>query len=359
MEPGPGIGEIHCFLSRSCTDVALSDPFTYQRKQNAMTNPLGSFVPQAPQSGDRFQAKTAVGRPLLVQVTGYDAAKEILNRNTNMREVKGAVYVDVWDFVGGPGDPYNNIPPAPANSVYVGVMWMAGALVDNLKGYQNAAPLPVKIIARPNQRTPGNHLALAPLEGQELELVTAHYNADPTRFDRERQARAAAAAQQQHAIANQQTGFAPLGNVQPSQPAAPQWGNQAAPIQGQYPQQAPAAQWAPVPTGPPQFAQGGPVSAPAAQPGPVANIPAQVAQQWSQVDQAVEAARQAQMAPQNGQYPQQAPMVPPPAPAAQAPMQPPATPAFAAPGQIPGQLQVNDTNVAALLAGLTQNQPPQ
>ena len=105
-----------------------------------MSAPLGSFVPRPSQTGDQFQARFALGRPLIVQVVGVDDAVPVAARDGNPATVKSAVIVHVWDLVGGQVSVTEQGMPVqgPPNTVYCNVRWMAGALVDNLSS--NTAP---------------------------------------------------------------------------------------------------------------------------------------------------------------------------------------------------------------------------
>lgn len=317
-----------------------------------MSQPLGNFVPKPAQTGDQFQARFAIGRPLLVQVVAVDGARSVKDQQSGATVTKKAVTVNVWDLAGGQISVTDNGAPvhgAP-NSVYCNVMWMAGALVDNLEPYVGAPPMPL-IINSVKGKKNFNYLTPVAIEGPMLQQVQAVFAADPTRIDREAMAKAQAAAAQSAAPAYQQSGFQPM-QVQPSAPAQQ---NGYAPQGGQYPmQQVPAAA---------QF------QAPPGQPGAIANIPAQVAQQWAPVDQAMQQAQFQPPAAAQQQYaPQQAPAADqaayqatqqswsPPAQAQQMPPQ--GQPQFQqAPAQ-PGIGHVQNSDVANILAGLA-GQPPQ
>lgn len=356
-----------------------------------MTNPLGTFTPRVQQTGDRLQARACIGRPILVQVTGFDGAKQTTDQNTKQSVVKPAIFVDVWDFLGGPAQPSLDIPVQPPNTVYIGAMWMSGPIVDNLKDFVGGPPMAVRITSQKGKNN-FNFLSVVPLGDPQHDVdpsgpaqlagVTQAFQADPTRFERERNARAQQALAQQHAAASQQSGFQPM-----AQPSAPQQQPVAVPgvaAQGQQQFQQPM----PVggfsqPAAVPQYAQaqqpaaGAPIDwnqvgqnlptafpgqqfqAPPGQPGALANTPAQVAQQWAGVDQA---AQQAAGFPAQGQAPQFQQQVP--APNYQAQSQNGQAPGFpvqgfAQPNQVPapaqgmpGGFQVNNGDVASILHGL-------
>jgi hypothetical protein len=332
-----------------------------------MSQPMGNFVRKPANTGDQFQARFAVGRPLIVQVVAVDEAVPVAARDGKPATVKCAVSVHVWDLAGGQVSVNEqNMPVHGApNTVYCNVRWMAGAVADNLKGYLGAPAMPMTLAYEKASASGFNYLVPLPIEGPLLQQVQAVFAADPTRIDREAAAKAQANAAQAAAPQYQQSGFTPM-QVQPSAPA-----------------QQPAAQpqFQPVPA----MAQGQPanafqhtngqIAAPAAaqwavpqgQPGAIANIPAQVAQQWAPVDQAAQQfALSDPNAPQNVAHvvnggmqgaaqfqPGQVPNGQYPAQAQQSQFQPPPA---AAPGPI-GHVQNSD--VQNILAGLAQGQPQQ
>lgn len=328
-----------------------------------MSQPLGTFTPRPAQTGDQFQARFAIGRPLFVQVVGVDGARQVKDQQTQATVVKKSITVHVWDLVGGQvsvtdsGQPIHGAP----NTVYANVLWMAGAIVDNLEPYVGAPPMAIQINSMKG-KSGHNYLTPVAVEGPALQQMQQVFAADPTRIDREVAAKAQAAAAQSAAPAYQQSGFQPM-QVQPSAPAqghfqgGPVYPNGNPPQGGQYPmQQAPAAA---------QF------QAPSGQPGAIANMPAQVAQQWAPVDQAMQQAQfQPPAAAQQPYAPQQAPAADqaayqatqqPWSPPAQAQQMPPQgqpqfqqAPAQAAPGQ-PGPV-VQNSDVASILAGLAGQQ---
>lgn len=371
-----------------------------------MTNPLGTFTPRVQQTGDRLQARACIGRPILVQVTGFDGAKQTTDQTTKQSVVKPAVFVDVWDFLGGAAIPTLGIEAQPPNTVYIGAMWMSGPIVDNLKDFVGGPPMAVRITSQKSQKG-YNFLSVVPLGDPQHDVdpsgpaqlagVTQAFQADPTRFDRERNARAQAALAQQHSAAAQQSGFQPMAqpSAQAQQPGLlngyPQGGfpggvPQAMQIaQGTVGFQQPAAapQYAQAQQSTPgQLVNAGQMSpadavaayqaqfqAPPGQPGALANTPAQVAQQWAGVDQTAQ-----QQAPWNGQqmtsaagpeamaaagFPAQgqAPQFQQPVQNGQAPGFP--AQGFAQPNQVPapaqgmpGGFQVNNGDVASILHGL-------
>lgn len=331
-----------------------------------MSQPLGTFVPRPAQTGDQFQARFAVGRPLFVQVVGVDGARQVKDQQTGANIVKKSVTVHVWDLVGGQISVSDqNVPVQGApNTVYCNVLWMAGAIVDNLEPYVGAPAMPLKIVSIKGKSN-FFYLALEGIEGPELQQMQAVFAADPTRIDREAAAKAQAGAAQTAAPAYQQSGFTPM-QVAPSVPqgqavaGGPGFGlapapNGVQPQGGQYPQQAPAAAQfqTPQPTG--QIQVNG------------QTVPAYTYQQPSALVQAA-APELAQMAnPVADAYQQTQQPWSPPSQAPAAPVQPQfqqaptGTPVMAPPGQAaqPGIGHVQNSDVANILAGLAQQQPQQ
>lgn len=341
-----------------------------------MSAPLGAFVPKPAQTGEKFQANAALGRPLIVQVVGVDGARQVSGQNGQGTQVKKAVTVHVWDLLGGPiaqDTTTGQIMMGPQNTVYCNVMWMAQAVADQLGEFNGAPPMPIKLLKQKNKGNEYSHIAPVPLEGPELQQVQAFFAQDPTRIDREAAAKAQAAAAQSAAPAYQQTGFTPM-QVQPSAQGQPANAFQHTNGQIAAPAQQPQGNFQGGPVYPAQQQMPAPAAAqfqaPPGQQGAIANIPAQVAQQWAPVDQAVQQAMaqqpqaaQQQYAPYDAGIPGQLPVnpnAPQPAPQAYAPpaqgqpqfQQPPA----AAPGQ-PGFVQNSD--VANILNGLAAGQPQQ
>jgi hypothetical protein len=313
---------------------------------------MGNFVRKPANTGDQFQARFAVGRPLIVQVVAVDEAVPVAARDGKPATVKCAVSVHVWDLAGGQVSVNEqNMPVHGApNTVYCNVRWMAGAVADNLKGYLGAPAMPMTLAYEKASASGFNYLVPLPIEGPLLQQVQAVFAADPTRIDREAAAKAQASAAQAAAPQYQQSGFTPM-QVQPSVPAQqpvaqPQFQPVPATAQGQP---ANAFQHTNGQIAAPAAAQW---QAPNGQPGAIAQIPAQVAQQWAPVDQAIQQAPTPefqQTAAQyglppgqvpNGQYPAQQPQFQPPP----------------APGPI-GHVQNSD--VQNILAGLAQGQPQQ
>lgn len=233
---------------------------------------LGSFEPRSAGDGDRWQAQEAAERPLVVLV----------------REHRTGI-VTQYSPTGGEGVVID-VADVRANQAYVNVLWMNQAIVDNLSPYVGQ-PIAVKLAWTPS-KSGNKYLAVQALEGAELAQAQQWAAANATRFDLERQQRAAAAAAQQTA------------GVPGAPTTPPEWAVPA-------PTPAPVAAPAPV------VAQ--PV---AAAPGPIAGIPAEMytaAQQYFAAQQSATpapAAPAAAPAPAAVPVQQATPPVATPAPAA-------------------------------------------
>lgn len=274
-----------------------------------MTAPtgIGQYVrPQNQAQGDRVQAQQMVDRPMLLWV------KEIKHINRTQYQADGGDGVIV-DFV-----------DLQTNAVYIGVMWMAGALVDGLRPFvEDGNAYPVQIKKQKGGKF-GYYNVIEPITEQPwLDYVAANFQVFVNLVA---QTRAAKEQEWAQAMAQQ--------NQPPAPPAPP-----AGPPANLTPAAAPVQQYAP-----PAAAPAAPVQqpAPVAPPAPTAIAP----------PQAPPAAPPAPAAPP--QYaapgyapPAAAPAAPPQAPAAAPPQAPgiPAPPA-AAPGQV-----TNDS-MAALQAQL-------
>lgn len=270
-----------------------------------MTAPtgIGQYVPPAPQAqGDRIQAQQMVDRPMLLW------AREIKHINRTQFNADGGDGVIV-DFV-----------DLQTNQVYIGVMWMAGALVDGLRPYVgDGNAYPMKIVKQKGGKF-GFYNKFEQLDDpQWMNHITANFQAfvnlvAQTRAVKE-QEWAAAMAQQ---------------NQPPAPPAVPQ---------GPPANLTPAAAAGPV--GPPAMgATAPPPAAPVQQPAPATQPQYQAPAYQPPAAPAAPAAPQAPQAPAAPPQTAQAPAAPPQAPAT-APAAPgiPAPPpvAAAAPGQVTGQ----------------------
>lgn len=136
---------------------------------------LGTFAPRARTEGDSFPAKEAVDRPLIVLVREHRTG--IVTKYKP--EGGDGVVVDVADTA--------------TNSVWIDVLWMNGAVVDNLAGYVGQ-PVAVKLEWVASSKGGNSYISIAALEGAALAQASAWAAANPNRFDVERKARTPKAA---------------------------------------------------------------------------------------------------------------------------------------------------------------------
>jgi hypothetical protein len=174
---------------------------------------LGTFTPRERTDGDSFPAKEAVDRSLIVLVREHRTGIV-----TKFKPEGGdGVVVDVADTA--------------TNSVWIDVLWMNGAVVDNLAPFLGQ-PVAVKLEWVASAKGGNSYISVAPLEGAVLAQATAWAAANTNRFDLERQQRAA--------LANKPAALTPPA---PAAPAAPAVALAPAPVQ----RPAPAAVTAPAP----------------------------------------------------------------------------------------------------------------
>jgi hypothetical protein len=136
---------------------------------------LGTFTPRVHSDGDSFPAKEAVDRSLIVLVREHRTG--II---TKFKPEGGdGVVVDVADTA--------------MNSVWIDVLWMNGAVVDNLVPFLGQ-PVAVKLEWVASAKGGNSYISVAPLEGAPLAQAQQWAAANTNRFDIERQARAQKAA---------------------------------------------------------------------------------------------------------------------------------------------------------------------
>lgn len=288
-----------------------------------MTAPtgIGQYVrPQNQAQGDRVQAQQMVDRPMLLWV------KEIKHINRTQFQADGGDGVIV-DFV-----------DLQTNTVYIGVMWMAGALVDGLRPFvQDGNAYPVMIKKQKGGKF-GYYNVIEPItEEAWLSHVTANFQ---TFVNLVAQTRAAKEQEWAQAMAQQNQPPAP-----PAMPAGPPAaltpagvaGNPQAGLYDQamamQPPHVQAALAGPPPAAPvAPAAPQAPVQQPAPPQAPAAGVPPQApvqqyaapaAPQAAAAPQAPAAPPQVAQAPQMPAAPPQAPGIPaPPAQYAAAPQAP-------------------------------------
>lgn len=147
---------------------------------------LGNFTErEAGPQGDRLTAKDNVDKPMVVLVREHRTGiKTKFNSDPNQQGYKAE---------GGEGVQLD-IAVLATNEVFIDVLWMNGAVVDNLAGYVSQA-VPIKLAWQPSVKGGNPYLTVKPLEGQELALAQQWAAANPTRFETERAQRVAQAAQ--------------------------------------------------------------------------------------------------------------------------------------------------------------------
>lgn len=214
---------------------------------------LGQFAPKPKIDSDPIQAKQMANRPMLLRV------EQMIPDFTSTKypEPKNVVIVDIVDLASG--------------QVYIGPLWGAGRVVDDLTPYAGTDQLlPVKLIYKMGGNS-REYLVPEALTGQELAYAEQFHAAYPTlltdhRAARVAQAMAAAPAQVAPAPGLGFGGAAPLAPVAPApvQPVA----QMVAPV-------APVAAPAPVVVAAPPVPA---MPAPAALPTPAAPVPAPVPQ---------------------------------------------------------------------------------
>lgn len=138
---------------------------------------LATFTPV--EQGDRWPAKEAVDRPLIVQVREHrHGIKTRFNSDPNEKSYKAdgspGVTLDIVDLTTG--------------AVYLDVLWMSGAIVDGLAPYLTQT-LPIKLVWAGSQTGGNAYLSPVPLEGAELATATSWATSNPDRFEAERVAR--------------------------------------------------------------------------------------------------------------------------------------------------------------------------
>jgi hypothetical protein len=230
---------------------------------------LGTFTErEAGPQGDKLSARDNVDKPLIVVVREHRTGIKTIH-NQNPQEPAR------YKPDGGEGV-HVDVALIAENRVFVDVLWMGGAIVDSLSPYVGQV-LPVKLYWRASEKGGNPYVSVKPLDGPELVLAQQWAAANPTRFDAERQQRAAAAAAQ------------PTAGVPGAPTTPPEWAMPAAAPAVGTPAPAPAQQ---------------PV---AAAPGPIAGIPAEMYTAAQQYFAAQQSAAPAPAAP--------APAAPTPAPA--------------------------------------------
>lgn len=131
---------------------------------------LGTFAPRERDqiSGDQLQAKEAVDKPLIALVREH-------------REGMTTKYKPNGDGIGVICD----LADTRADEVWIDVLWMNGAVVDNLVPFLGQA-VPIKLAWTPSQGGGNPYISVKPLEGAELAVAQQWAAKNPNRFETER-----------------------------------------------------------------------------------------------------------------------------------------------------------------------------
>jgi hypothetical protein len=148
---------------------------------------LGTFTPRPREemtAGDKLQAQQAIDKVLVAFVREHKSGiKTKFNQDPAEKGYKpeGAdgVVVDVADVV--------------ANEVFIDVLWLNGAIVDNLSPYVGQA-VPIKLVWTASASGGKPFIGVQGLEGAQLQQAQQWASANPARFDTERAQRASNAA---------------------------------------------------------------------------------------------------------------------------------------------------------------------
>lgn len=124
--------------------------------------------------GDKLTASDAVDKPLVVLVREHRTG--IITKYKP--EGGDGVTVDVADI--------------RTDEVYLNVLWMNGAIVDNLAAYVGK-PVAVKLAYQAPKGGGNSYITVAPLEGTDLALAQQWATSNTNRFENERVTRAAQA----------------------------------------------------------------------------------------------------------------------------------------------------------------------
>lgn len=124
--------------------------------------------PQTSFASDSLKPSEAQDRPLVVHV---------VERRENI--------VTKFQPAGAPGV-IVDVADVKAEAVYVGVLWMNGALVDALTPYAGKT-LPIRLVMTPSKKAGGYpYLSVEALDGADLEAAAKWDSANPDAFDKRR-----------------------------------------------------------------------------------------------------------------------------------------------------------------------------
>lgn len=155
---------------------------------------LGTFAPRTNDEnyGDRLTATDAVDRALVIVVREHRTG---IKTKYNSDPTKPAAYKPE-----GSDGVTVDVADVKTNEVWIDVLWLNGAVVDNLAPYVGQT-VPIKLVWTASAKGGAAYIGVAPLEGQELALAQQWALTNPQRFDTERTQRAATAAQEAAAVA--------------------------------------------------------------------------------------------------------------------------------------------------------------
>ncbi len=128
---------------------------------------FGSFERQAAANGDAWKASDAVNKPLIVTVT--ERREGIVTK---------------FQPGGAPGI-IADVADIQADAVYVGVLWMNGAIVDNLSPYLGQT-VPVKLVYETAKNGTNTYITVEALKGAELDAAAKWGAVNGERFNQRR-----------------------------------------------------------------------------------------------------------------------------------------------------------------------------
>lgn len=137
---------------------------------------LSGFTPRENDTGDRLPAKEAADTPLILLVREHrTGVRTKYNSDPNQPGYKPegseAIVVDAAN--------------PSTDSVWIDVLWLNGAIVDNLAPYIGQA-LPIKLVWTASAKGGYPYLSVQALDGPELATAQQWANNNPNRFDNER-----------------------------------------------------------------------------------------------------------------------------------------------------------------------------
>lgn len=182
---------------------------------------LGTFAPRPREDmvGDQLQAKEAIDKPLIVFVREHKTGiKTKFNSDPKDKGYKpdgtDGVIVDAADVT--------------TDEVWIDVLWLNGAIVDNLVPYVGQA-VPIKLAWQAPANGGNSYIVVTPLTGDHLAAAHTWAKGNATRFDTERAKRQANSdAHEAQASASTLT-TVPMGAPAPATPAVPAPAPTAAP----------------------------------------------------------------------------------------------------------------------------------